>query len=428
MKSFYYTRLPIILSVIAIILVLNVDNDNKYWWIAGCGTLFLVVAGIIWIATASKDCKENEKIEDKHAQYEKEAELALTSEIEAIKGNSLKKELVKRRLVREYIEKNHPKPPKNADSSEYDNRDNWGMAFFCSGFVFWGALLLLIAGALLCTIPGQIPPSYYIVANAVFAIIAVVTLVWKRYYVMALVACTLAFIFVFGICTVGPYYILQYVYVTMINYIDDDFLVTGLQVHSILLLTLFSFCLMIYPFIKKWAIGLWLYIFIRCVCLPIDIAYIIWKLYMVRSVIVATFAVMTGMSYAATHMLLFVYLLSLLPVLSALPAFIRAWRACRKQDKKVRANKQYTEKCERVFRKNMIWLSINVVLMTLLWCHFMGLSFTDAQSLLEYECGKIADLTGIYYMLVYFIILVFPPLLSIIGSRLYYNYTRKQIK
>lgn len=156
--------------------------------------------------------------------------------------------------------------------------------------------------------------------------------------------------------------------------------------------------------------------------------FIIWKLYMIRSAIVAYVAVMLGMSYDATHMLLFVYMLSLLPVLSALPAFIRAWRACRKQDKKARANQQYTEKCDRVFRKCMIWLIINIVAMAFLWSNFVGLSFTDAQSLLEYNCLKIADFIGIEYLLAYVIILVFPPLLSIKGSILCYNYTKKQIK
>lgn len=435
MKSALCFWLPLILSIIAVIYVLFAGNVNTFWWMTACGALFLVVAVILSVVTSNKKSKEYKRINKQYDQYEKEAEQAVASDVEAVKGNSLKKELVKRRLVREYIEKNHPEASRHIDNSKFEGWNDWISTFFCSSSIFFVPLLLVLGWILTFVIlnfPYNISPSYYVVANAVFAVVAVATLVWKRYYVVALVACTLAVIQVFGICTVGPDNILQYAYEMMIECVDNNFLDYGLHRQtmccSFLLTTLFFFCLMIYPFIKKWAIDLWLYVFALWVCLPLNIDFIIWKLYMVRSVIVADFAAMLVMSYAATHMLLFVYLLSLLPVLSALPAFIRAWRACRKQDEKTRANQQYTEKCERVFRKNMIWLIINIVAMALLWCHFMGLSFTDAQSLLEHECEKIAKFTGIYYMLVYFIVLVFPPLLSIIGSRLYYNYTRKQIK
>lgn len=439
MKSALCSWLLLILSIIAVIYLLFAGNVNTFWWMTACGALFLVVAFILSVVTSNKKSKEYKRVNEQYDQYEKEAELAVASDIEAVKGNSLKKELVKRRLVREYMEKNHPEASRHIDKSKFESWNDWISTFFWSSYIFslplLGVLEVLII-ILLSFVTGELPykisPPYYVVANAVFAVVAVATLVWKRYYVVALVACTLAVIQVFGICTIGPDNILQHAYEMMIDCVDNNFLIYGLHRQtmccSFLLIALFGFCLMIYPFIKKWAIVLWLCVFAIWICLPLDIVYIIWKLCMVRSAIVADFAAMLGMSYAATHMLLFVYLLSLLPVLSALPAFIRAWRACRKQDEKTRANQQYTQKCERVFRKNMIWLIINIVAMALLWCHFMGLSFTDAQSLLEDECKRIADFTGIYYMLVYIIVLVFPPLLSIIGSRLYYNYTRKQIK
>lgn len=440
MKSFCLFWLTLILSVIVLIYVFNAGDENTFWWMMACGALFLLVAGILWIVTMFKENKEYERTNKEYDQYEKEAEEALAAEIGAVKGNSLKKELVKRRLVREYIEKNHPEASRHVDNSKFDGWYDCVSAFFCSGSVLsfpllWGlAVLLLISLPLFVfgTLAYKISPSYYAVANAVFAVVAVATLVWKRYYVVALVACTLAMIYVIGICTVGPDNILQRAYVMIIECVDNNFLNYGLHKPtmccSFLLITLFSFCLMAYPFIKDWAIGLWLYVFGLWVCFPMDMIYIIWKLYMIYNVIVAYIAVMLGMPYAATHMLLFVYMLSLLPVLSALPAFIRAWQACRKQDKKTRANRQYTEKCERVFRKCMIWLIINIVAMALLWCHFMGLSFTDAQSLLEDDCERIADFTGFHYGLVYVIAVVVPPLLSIKGSILCYNYTKKQIK
>ena len=440
MKSFCFFLLALILSVIVLIYVFNAGNESTLWWMMACGALFLLVAGILWIVTMFKENKEYQRTNKEYDQYEKEAEEALAAEIEAVKGNSLKKELVKRRLVRVYIEKNHPEASRHVDNSKFDGWYDCVSAFFCSGSVLfspllWGLgvlLLIVLPLFLFGTLPYKISPSYYVVTNAVFAVVAVATLVWKRYYVVALVACTLAVIYVIGICTVGTDNILQRVYVMMIECVDNNFLNYGFHKSTIccsfLLITMFSFCLMVYPFIKNWAISLWLYVLGIWVFFPMDMNFIIWKLYMIRSAIVAYIAVVLGMPYAATHMLLFVYMLSLLPVLSALPAFIRAWLACRKQDEKTRANRQYTEKCERVFRKCMIWLIINIVAMTLLWCHFIGLSFIDAQSLLEDDCERIADFTGFYYNIVYIIAVVVLPLLSIKGSILCYNYTKKQIK
>lgn len=48
--------------------------------------------------------------------------------------------------------------------------------------------------------------------------------------------------------------------------------------------------------------------------------------------------------------------------------------------------------------------------------------------IIEDECEKIANFTGLYYDLVYIIVLVVLPLLSIQGSISFYNYTKKQIK
>lgn len=443
MKDFLFFGLPLILSV-AIAIFLYVTGPVTVFGGAMVGVLLLVVGGILWIVKEVKYSKEYKRVNKEYDQYETEAEQALASEIDAVKGNSLKKKLVKRRLVREYIEKNYPEASRNVSDSKFDNWYGWLNAFSIIGWGFFspmfGVLAVVVVALLIDYVIGSdsflyhISPSYYVVANAVFAIVAAATTIWKRYYILTFVAATIASISVFGIFTVGPDNILQLAYRMMIECVDSNFLyydyglAKARMFCSFLLVTMFSFCLMVYPFIKNWAIGLWLCVLIIYVCFPINMASITWKLYMIRTAIVADIAAMSGMSYAATHMLLFVYMLSLLPVLSAQPAFFRAWRACRQQDEKTRANKQYTEKCERVFRKCMIWLIINIVAMALLWSRFFGFSLTDAQMIIENDCEKIANFTGVYYKLVYLIVLVVLPLLSIIASRILYNYTKKQIK
>ena len=433
MKYFCFYELPFILSMIVFIIILNARNENTFWWMVACGSLFIVVAGLLWVVAYIKRNNEYKRINEEYDQYEKEAEQTLASEIEVVKGNSLKKELIKRKLIRKYIKKNHPEASRIVNDSKFDSWNGWHSIFLSSGYVFLTPLLWMLLLIATTSIPYSISPMYYIVASAVFAVVAVATTAWKRYYILALVAATLAAISVYGICTVGANNVLQPAYYMMIECVDSNFLHCygyhkSIMCCSFFLITMFSFCLMIYPFIKGWTVVLWGSVFMVWVGLPLDIVFIIWKIYMVYNAIVVDIAVMLGMPYAATHMLLFVYMLSLLVVVSALPAFIRAWKACRKQDKKTRANQQYTEKCERVFRKCMAWLIINIVAMALLWGSFIGFSFTDAQMIIEDECEKIAKFTGFYYNLVYIIVLVVLPLLSIQGSISFYNYTKKQMK
>ena len=141
MKSFCFFLLALILSVIVLIYVFNAGNESTLWWMMACGALFLLVAGILWIVTMFKENKEYQRTNKEYDQYEKEAEEALAAEIEAVKGNSLKKELVKRRLVRVYIEKNHPEASRHVDNSKFDGWYDCVSAFFCSGSVLFSPLL-----------------------------------------------------------------------------------------------------------------------------------------------------------------------------------------------------------------------------------------------------------------------------------------------
>ena len=133
MKFSCFFWLPLILSVIVLIYVFNAGDENTFWWMMACGALFLLVAGILWIVTMFKESKEYQRTNKEYNQYEKEAEEALDAEIEAVKGNSLKKELEKRRLVREYIEKNHPKASRKVDTSKFENLTSSACAFLVGG-------------------------------------------------------------------------------------------------------------------------------------------------------------------------------------------------------------------------------------------------------------------------------------------------------
>ena len=65
-----------------------------------------VVGGVCWIVLYVKQHNMLGKREEHRKQLKAQAEEAVAPELEKVKGNSLKKELVKRRMVREYIKKN----------------------------------------------------------------------------------------------------------------------------------------------------------------------------------------------------------------------------------------------------------------------------------------------------------------------------------
>ena len=439
MKYFILNFLLPLLFVAVGIYAFVANNTNVLIGMLVCGVSLLIVGGILWIVKNVKEGKEYNRINEEYDQYEKEAAEIVQPQVEAVKGNSLKKKLVKRRLVREYIEKNHPKASRHVDSSKFEGLYSWMSALGCCGMGLVSPVLLIVAAVVLIIVLAIVfllsaspfyllPFSYCVVANAVFATLAVGTLLWKRYYIMALVAGVLAIIYVYGICTVGPNGVLTPAYYWVLYEEGDCFpnlsYASKTMFCSILILMTTSFCMMIYPFFKKCAICLWLFVFVTWMLFPMSTAVIIYKLYIIHSAIVADIAVMIGMPYSKTHMIFFVYMLSLLPVVSALPAFFRTWRACRRQDEKTRANAQYTEKCEHVFRLCMTWLIVNIVAMGLLWSRFIGFPLLDAQLMLENDCETIADFTGIYFEVVYIIVLVVPPLCSIMGSLKLYDYTK----
>lgn len=435
MKSVLCFWLPIILSVIVLIYAFNAGNENTFWWMIACGALFLLIAGILWIVTMFKENKESERVNKEYDQYVKEAEEALAAEMEAVKGNSLKKELVKRRLVREYIEKNHPKASRHIDNSKFENLTSSAYAFLVSGS--WLVAPLLCILLIVVTIVAMscllyLPYSYYVIANVVIAVLAVGMLMWKRCYMMALVAGTLASIYVFGICNAGLDGLnLASVFQTISeangvifrNPTHAGYTISG----GILVLILTSLCMLVYPFLKKNVIYLWLVIVIllifhlhRCDWFEMHATIVMtpwpWDIYALFCAINAELSVMMGLSFFETYMLIFVYGLSLLTVVCAAAPYIKALRNCQRQDEKTHANKAYTEKCEKQYRIRLAWLIVNIITVVLVCVHFIGMSLDDAGVMFARDSHAISNFVGCSYTLFRIIILVVPAPLSIIVS------------
>lgn len=104
---------------------------------------------------------------------------------------------------------------------------------------------------------------------------------------------------------------------------------------SIVILCVTNICLALYPLLKKKTLVIYAILILVVVeairygvhmdvtpAIPISYSY---YLYVLLCAVNADLAVMLGISYNAAFILLFVYLVWLLPVIFALPAFVRSW-------------------------------------------------------------------------------------------------------
>ena len=452
MKKYLFTILlwcPFILAIAVSAYVWFTDNKQLVFYVMLCGVLFLIIGGILCAVLMMKRKKENECISREYDQYVKEAEEALAAEIEAVKGNSLKKELVKRRLVREYIEKNHPKTSRKVDCSKFENLKSSVYVFLLSGWWLVSPLLaILILAAIIVALCSfvYLPFSYYVIANVIIAVLAVGILLWRRCYIMALVAGGLAAIYIFGVCNVGFDGLnLNSVFQTIDDANGTVFrnpTHAGYTIYAgILMLILTSLCMMMYPLLKKNVIYLWLVVVLilivhvhRCDWLEmyatiLTIPYSFsWDAYAMFCAVNAALSVMMGTSFFETYMLIFVYGLSLLTIVCAAAPYIKALRNCQRQDEKVHANKAYTEKCEKQYRIRLAWLIINIIMVTLVCVHFMGMPLDDAGLMFARDSLAISNFVGCSYTLLFLIMLVVPAPLSIIVSRKLNNNIKSNTK
>ena len=128
----------------------------------------------------------------KYNPSEKDAEKALASEIEAIKGNLLKKELVKRKLVREYIEidKRHLEASQNTEYLKSEYLSKLAHNFLYSGLFLSSPYLFCIFVIILTTVNYTFTtPTYESVMIVILYFLTVILYLWKRYCIATLVLC-----------------------------------------------------------------------------------------------------------------------------------------------------------------------------------------------------------------------------------------------
>lgn len=156
---------------------------------------------------------------------------------------------------------------------------------------------------------------------------------------------------------------------------------------------------------------------------PISYSY---YLYVLLCAVNADLAVMLGISYNAAFILLFVYLVWLLPVIFALPAFVRSWKGM--GELKERSPLFKKTKYRRQYYACLTWLIMNALATALVWGRFIGISAEECAEILIKDTQNLSNFIGIGYFAKYFIVYCAPILASALISWILFAITKQKIK
>ena len=315
-------------------------SDYIDWrWLVGAVGISAVCYAMLYV----KRHKMLGKIEEHRNQLKQQAEEAMAPELENINGNWLKKDMLKRRMIREYLEKNTDYYADVDGNDSIRKVQDWISSLESSlfllflpfwGIIFWGIIFILFALLLHWSFPIQMAIC------GVMSVVASVILIWRRNYVLAPIAIGLAVMFLYGLFNAGIDGVEMPAYHMVVENEGNIFLAPSHVGYtmwgSIVILCVTNICLALYPFLKKKALVIYAILILVVVeairygvhmdvtpAIPISYSY---YLYVLLCAVNADLAVMLGISYNAAFILLFVYLVWLLPVIFALPAFVRSWK------------------------------------------------------------------------------------------------------
>lgn len=422
------------------------------WWCCFNGFQYInwkwliVAAGIGGICIAALYVKQDKMLGKREAQRKKQMEEAIEAvapELEKVKGNSLKKELVKRRMVREYLEKNTDYYAKVDDNDAIRKMQNWissvGWSIYLlilpfGWIIVWGIILLLLALLFYWSFPIQMAIC------CAFSVAASIILVWRRHYVLAPIAIGLAVILLYGLLNAGLDGVEMRAYnivlenegIIFISPSHAEYTMWG----SMVILAITSICLALYPLLKKKTLVSYAILVLLVVevirysvqmnmTLSIPTSYLYYP-YVLSCAINADLAVMLGISYNAAFIVIFVYLAWLFPVIFALPAFIRSWKGM--GELKERSPLYKKAKYRRLYYVCLAWLIMNALATALVWGRLIGISTEECASILVKNTQYLSGVTGIGFCATNFIVYCAPILTSALFSWILFAITKRQIK
>ena len=402
-----------------------------------------VVGGVCCVVLYVKQHNILGKIEEHRNQLKMVAEEAVAPELEKVKGNRFKKELVKRRMVREYLEKNTDYYAKVDDNDAIRKVQDWissvGWSIYLlilpfGWIIVWGIILLLLALLFYWS---------FLIQMAIccaFSIAASIILVWQRNYVLAPIAIGLAAILLYGLFNAGLDGVEMPAFHMVLENEGNIFLspshAEDTMWGSSVMLSITSIGLTVYPWLKKKTLvmcAILVFLVVEVIrygvhmnmTLTIPTSYLYYP-YVLSCAVNADLAVMLGISYNAAFIVIFVYLAWLFPVIFALPAFIRSWKGM--GELKERSPLYKKAKYRRLYYVCLAWLIMNALATALVWGRLIGISMEECASILVKNTQYLSGVTGIGFFATNFIVYCAPILTSALFSWILFVITKGQIK
>lgn len=383
MQKFIRIALPLVCFAVIVWCCWGGGLDYLDWkWL-------VVVAGIGAVCLAILFVKEHNmlgKREEYYNQLKMLAEEAVAPELEKVKGNSLKKDMIKRRLVREYLEKHTDYCDDSIRNVQcWGSSVKWSLFVLCSPLmpiIFWGGVIVLLTLLFYWSFP------ILMAQCCVMSVAASIILVWRRYYVLAPIAIGLAVILLYGLLNAGLDGVEIRAYNMVLENEGNIFLSPSHAEDTM-------WGSMVIPYVLLCAIN-------------------------------ADLAVMLGISYNAAFIVIFVYLAWLFPVIFALPAFIRSWKGM--DELKERSPLYKKAKYRRLYYVCLAWLIMNALATALVWGRFIGISTEECASILVKNTQYLSGVTGIGFCATNFIVYCAPILTSALFSWILFAITKQKIK
>ena len=443
MQKFIRIALPwVCIAVMVWYLFFDGNNYLDWKWLVGVAGIGAVcyIGLYVKLHKLQKQKEEHLCLLKKQA---KQAEEAVAPELEKVKGNWLKKEMIKRRMVKEYLEKNTDYYANAYDNNAISKVQDWISSLWWS--LYWlclpfASIIIWVIVAILMVLLFYWSFSTEMAICCAFSVAASIILVWRRYYVLAPIAICLAAILLYGILNAG----LDGVEMPAFHMVVENegyiflspFHAEDTMWGSSVMLSITSIGLTVYPWLKKKTL-------VMCVGLVFIVVYVIrlgvqtnmiltiptsymYNLYVLACAVNADLAVMLGISYNAAFIVIFVYLAWLFPVIFALPAFIKSWKGM--DELKERSPLYKKAKYRRLYYVCLAWLIMNALATALVWGRFIGISTEECASIWVKNTQYLSGVTGIGFCATNFIVYCAPILTSALFSWILFAITKRQIK
>lgn len=444
MQKFIRIALPwVYFAVMVWYLFFDGINYLDWKWLVGVAGIGVVCYIGLYVKLHKLLQKQKEEHLCQLKKQAKQAEEAVAPELEKVKGNWLKKEMIKRRMVKKYLEKNTDYYANAYDNNAISKVQDWISSLWWS--LYWlclpfASIIIWVIVAILMALLFYWSFSTEMAICCAFSVAASIILVWRRYYVLAPIAIGLAVILLYGLLNAG----LDGVEMRAFHMVVENegyiflspFHAEDTMWGSSVMLSITSIGLTVYPWLKKKTL-------VMCVGLVFIVVYVIrlgvqtnmiltiptsymYYLYVLLCAINADLAVMLDISYNAAFIVIFVYLAWLFPVIFAMPAFIRLWKGM--GELKERSPLYKKAKYRRLYYVCLAWLIMNALATTLVWGRFIGISTEECASILVKNTQYLSGVIGIGFCATNFIVYCAPILTSALFSWILFAITKRQIK